>query len=139
MKIIKYPNEILRQKAKDYLITRDKKIVNSIIDTLRELPYCSALTAPEVGISFKIIVIKEGYEYKTYFNPKLLHKEGKQILEEGCLCLPDVWKKIERPRIIKVEYKNIHGKKHTRQIYGQPAGIFMHCLDHLNGKLIIDY
>jgi len=131
MQIQKYPTN----KAKEYSIPKDKKLLNEIKFTLKDLPYnCLAISAPVLGIPLRIIVMKESYEYKFYINPKVLKKEGEQIFEEGCLCIPDKWKKVKRPRIILVEYSNQNGKRLTKQLFGQSAAIFMHQFDHLEGK-----
>ena len=131
MKIQKYPTA----KAKEYSIPRDKKLLDEIKFTLKELPYyCLAISAPVLGIPFRIIVMKESYEYKFYINPRILRKEGEQLFEEGCLCIPDEWKKVKRPNIILIEYINQNGKRLKKRLFGQGAAIFMHQFDHLEGK-----
>jgi len=97
------------------------------------------LAAPQVGILQRIIIVKDAQENHGFLNPEILSKSRKQATdEEGCLSLPGIFLKIKRAKEIEVAAKTIEGKTVRIQATGLGARIFLHEIDHLNGKLIID-
>lgn len=138
--ILKFPDPRLRGKAREAVIGNDsKQIVSVMKKALRQEPLTAGLAAPQLGIPLRIILIREAYGSYLYYNPKILRKEGEQVLEEGCLSCPDVFRKVKRAFKIEVEYQDRDGKRKQKTFVGQPAMIFQHEYDHLEGRLIIDY
>lgn len=155
MKIVKYPNDILRVKTenvKDF----NKEIKDLAISMFETLESADGLglAAPQVGISKSVIVI--GYEpneekkkkhpdlvsiAKTVLiNPKITWKSNSTYLDkEGCLSFPDVEYDVPRAKKIHFEFYDVNGVRQTMKAKGLLARLVQHEIDHLIGKLIVDY
>ena len=147
MEILLVPNKFLRQKAlKLSKITKeDIKIANQMMDTMIKAPGVG-LAANQVGILKQIVTInfedKENNKSANYilFNPEIIeYSSEKIILEEGCLSLPEQYADVERLKQIIVEYTNENEKLIKKEIDGYEARILQHEIDHLSGKLFVDY
>jgi peptide deformylase len=104
------------------------------------------LAANQVGILKQIVTIsfedKANNKQKNYilFNPSIINYSKETIvMEEGCLSLPDQYADVERPKKITIEYIDKNKKLITRKVDGFEARILQHEIDHLSGKLFIDY
>ena len=104
------------------------------------------LAANQIGILKKIITvhiqdeIKNSDKIYALFNPKIIsYSEKKIIMEEGCLSLPKQYADIERPEEIIVEYLNEKNEKIKEKKNGFEARVLQHEIDHLQGKLFVDY
>lgn len=151
-KLIYYPNEILRQEAK--LVTDFTPDLIELANDMREIMKGNVgmgLAAPQLGDSRQLIVIE--YEPQTendvedisipftiLVNPKIVstNKET-NILEEGCLSVPYVEIPISRPTRATIAAQDVHGQPITIKAKGLLARILQHEIDHLHGKLILDY
>jgi peptide deformylase len=147
MEILLVPNELLRKKAKRLIniTSEDIIIANQMMDTMIKAPGVG-LAANQVGILKQIITInfedKENSKRANYilFNPSILeYSEDKVIMEEGCLSLPEQYADIERPKKIFLEYIDENQKTIKKEIDGYEARILQHEIDHLSGKLFVDY
>ncbi len=142
-----YGDEILRQKAKK--ITKIDDILLRFIEDMFETMKQSdgiGLAATQVGKRIQVLVADisevEGYENTKpmiVINPKILLSEGEMEMEEGCLSLPGLRVNVRRPERIKLKYNDIELKEHIEDFDGLMARVLQHEIDHLNGKLIIDY
>ena len=102
------------------------------------------LAAPQVGVVSRLLVmdcIKEGTpEPMVLINPELLWaSEDLHGYEEGCLSIPDQYAEIKRPAAVKVRWLGLDGAMQERQFQGLWATCVQHEMDHLDGKLFIDY
>jgi len=96
------------------------------------------ISANQCGLPYRVFVMNAD-ELIPCFNPKIVDVSEEQVyLEEGCLSYPDLYVKIKRPRRIKVRYTEPNGNTITRIFEGMTARVFLHELDHLNGKSYID-
>ena len=147
MEILLVPNELLRQKANRLIniTSEDIKIANQMMDTMIKAPGVG-LAANQVGILKQIITInfedKENDKRANYilFNPSIIeYSEEKVIMEEGCLSLPEQYANIERPKKIILQYIDENQKNIKKEIDGYEARILQHEIDHLSGKLFVDY
>ena len=147
MEILLVPNATLRQKAKRLtkITKEDIKIANQMMDTMNKAPGVG-LAANQVGILKQIVTInfqdKENDKTIKYilFNPLIIeHSQEKITMEEGCLSLPEQYANIERPKQIIIEYTDENEKLIKREIDGYEARILQHEIDHLSGKLFVDY
>ena len=147
MEILLVPNELLRKKANKLIniTSEDIKIANKMMDTMIKAPGVG-LAANQVGILKQIITInfedKENDKRANYilFNPSIIeYSEEKVIMEEGCLSLPEQYADIERPKQIVLEYMDENQKSIKKEIDGYEARILQHEIDHLSGKLFVDY
>lgn len=141
MKILEYPNEILRKKStevKDPTSTEIKQLILEMTQTLRANNGLG-LAAPQVGKNIRLCIIEIQNELFVLINPevKSLSKE-KIISEEGCLSFPNKFLNIPRHKRIKIKATDATGKKQIIRARGLLARAMQHEIDHLNGVLIVD-
>ncbi|MCX5702602.1 MAG: peptide deformylase, partial [Candidatus Omnitrophica bacterium] len=91
------------------------------------------------GINERMIVADIGSGLYKLINPKIVKKEGHQILEEGCLSIPGICIKVKRARKILLEAQDEYGKPATIEAQDLLACVFQHEIEHLRGKMIVDY
>ena len=96
------------------------------------------LASPQVGILKRLIVIDIGEEPIVAINPVIENEEGNIEDIEGCLSVPDLRGKVDRPESIKVKYMNQLGEEINVSVGGYVARVFCHEIDHLNGILYTD-
>ena len=143
MKILLYPDQILRQKAAKIVFNGTKdwgEVANEMVKTMRESGGVG-LSGPQVGISSRIIVITSGYEsFSVFLNPEIIIPNGARNISdiEGCLSLPGITGKVARPHIVMVYYQDIAGNNHKFLANGLVSRIILHEYDHLNGVLFPD-
>ena len=147
MEILLVPHPILRQKAKKLksVTAEDIKTANLMMESMIKAPGVG-LAANQVGILKQIITINfednENNKKANYilFNPKIIeYSQETVVMEEGCLSLPEQYADVERPKDIVLEYINENNKTIKKQIDGYEARILQHEIDHLSGKLFVDY
>ena len=148
MKQILYvPHPTLRQVSQDLkdIQKEDLLIAEEMMDIMIRAPGVG-LAANQIGILKKIVTIniqnKEINLDKKYvlFNPKIISYSKETIMmEEGCLSIPDQYAKINRPKGITLEYFNEKKKSIKMKVDGIEARVLQHEIDHLSGKLFIDY
>ena len=97
------------------------------------------LAAPQVGINEQIFVVDTGRDVFAVINPKILKHSGGDVMEEGCLSIPNVHVAIKRATSIEVEFTDENNRRVKAKLSGLAAKVFQHENDHLLGKLIIDY
>ena len=85
-----------------------------------------------------MVDIGDGWD--AYINPEIIEKSDEIIVgEEGCLSIPEVFEEVPRPRWIKIKYQDFNGNYHEELKEDYAARVFAHEIDHLEGKLFIDY
>lgn len=125
-----------------------KQLAEDMLETMLESDGVG-LAAPQVGVSKRFVVIgipvdDNGDQGKLHVfnmvNPEIID-EGEEIdlLEEGCLSLPEITVNVERPTKIVVEYQNLDGETIELEAEGMFAKVIQHEIDHLDGVLITDY
>ena len=140
MEVLRFPNPVLRKKC-EKVETVDEEI-KKIARDMAETMYAEngiGLAAPQVGISKRIFVVDVDEELITVINPEISVSGEKEIMEEGCLCLPKVSVEIERLSNAQVKGLDIDGKEILIEAVDLLARAFQHETDHLNGMLIIDH
>jgi peptide deformylase len=139
LKIVKFPDPILRKKAKEVtkITPALVKLVNDMIETMHRAPGVG-LAAPQVKKSLRIIVVDVGQGPLALINPKILEKSGSQVFTEGCLCLPGVEAPVERAAQVKVRATDVTGTEGTIEASGFLATVLQHEIDHLEGIVFID-
>ena len=146
-KILFVPHPKLRQKSKTIINVTQSEIDLSkkMIDIMLEAPGVG-LAANQIGILKRIVTVSIHDEEKkidniyVLYNPKIKsYSKGKIIMEEGCLSLPKQYADIERPESITVEYINEKNEIIEEKKNGFEARVLQHEIDHLDGKLFIDY
>ncbi|MCM8779905.1 MAG: peptide deformylase [Candidatus Omnitrophica bacterium] len=140
MKIRTYPDPVLRQKAKP--VSQVTAEIREILKEMSKAMYLGmgiGLAAPQVGISKQLIVIDAGEGLKCFVNPKIIQKKGSSVLEEGCLSFPGISVRVKRAAEVKVEAMDENGAPLNMTGRGLMAHVLQHEIDHLRGRLIIDY
>jgi peptide deformylase len=138
-----YGDPILRQKAQP--IDDFGEELQSLIDDMVRIMYAedgAGLAGPQIGVSKRIFVGDDnsGDGWRVYINPEILElSEEKEVAEEGCLSVPDIFENVERAKTIKVRYNDREGNVHEENLSSYKARIFQHETDHLNGTLFIDH
>ena len=147
MEILSVPHPVLRQKAIRLKTVKEEdiKIANQMMEVMIKAPGVG-LAANQVGILKQIVTInfedKENNKHSNYilFNPSIIkYSKEKVIMEEGCLSLPEQYADIERSKEIVVEYIDENKKTIKKEVNGYEARILQHEIDHLSGKLFVDY
>ena len=97
------------------------------------------LAAPQVGVSRRFFVMDAGDKVRKVINPEILSSGNSTAeMEEGCLSVPGIHKKVRRPKRIQVRYQNETGEVISEELKDYPARVFQHEFDHLNGVLFVD-
>ena len=145
--ILYVPDPILRQTSENIkkITSKEIDISKKMIDLMLKAPGVG-LAANQIGILKKIVTINlpndnnEKNKIYTLFNPIITsYSKKKVIMEEGCLSIPKQFADIERPENITIEYLNEKNEKIKEKKQGYEARILQHEIDHLYGRLFIDY
>lgn len=144
-KIYHYPDPVLARKA-DRVELFDEAL-STLARDMAETMYAApgvGLAAPQVGVSKRLIVLdcsprEEGPGLVVAVNPDLVSGEGETFEEEGCLSVPGYYARIERHARVTVRFQDLQGQDHLLEAEGLWAICFQHEIDHLDGKLFIDY
>jgi peptide deformylase len=146
LSIVTLPDPLLRRVSEPVEQVDDtlRKLIDDMLDTMYAAPGVG-LAAIQVGVPKRLIVLDvagEGEERKpiSMVNPVILTLGAeKRVYEEGCLSIPDVRVEIERPATVRVRYVDRDGKTQELDANGLLATVIQHEMDHLDGKLIIDF
>jgi peptide deformylase len=146
LNIITLPDPMLRQKSEP--LERVDSEVRLLIDDMLETMYAApgiGLAAIQVAVPKRLLVLDIAEESAprapiAMVNPEILHLgSGTRVYEEGCLSLPGVRIDIERPTSLTVRYIDRNGERQQLEASGLLATAIQHEVDHLDGKLIIDF
>ena len=135
-----FPDPVLRKKAQDINNVGDdeRKTLSDMAETMY-IKGGIGLAANQVGISKRMIVADIGDGLMKLINPSVVKKDGGETQEEGCLSLPETCVNVKRAKKVVVEYLNEKGEPSKIAASGLLARVLQHEIDHLSGKLIIDY
>lgn len=120
-----------------------KKLAADMLETMYDAPGIG-LAAPQVGVTKRVLVmdcIKDGPpEPMVLINPQILwSSEDLSSYDEGCLSIPDQYAEVKRPAVVKVRWTDLDGAEQEQTFEGIWATCVQHEMDHLEGKLFIDY
>ncbi len=140
MQIVKYPDAGLRKKCGPVgkITDKEKEFFAAMLGIMR-LNNGVGLAAPQLGVLSRIIVADTGDGPVALANPRILERKGKGVLNEGCLSVPGVFVDVVRPDFIAVSGINDKNSYVEIKAEGLMARVIQHEIDHLDGKLIIDY
>uniref|UniRef100_A0A486XXG1 Peptide deformylase n=1 Tax=Rheinheimera sp. BAL341 TaxID=1708203 RepID=A0A486XXG1_9GAMM len=141
--VLHYPDERLRTIAKpvDVVNADIKQLVADMLDTM----YAEngiGLAATQVNVHLRVVVIdisEDRNEPMVFINPEIIARSGDTSYEEGCLSVPQSYAKVERAAEITVKAQDKNGNSFELKADGLLAICLQHELDHLVGKLFIDY
>jgi len=140
LKILKFPNPILLRSSRtvEAVKPEERELLDSMLETMR-FNQGIGLAAPQLGISKRIIVIDIGKGPIELINPVIKKRIGLERGEEGCLSLSGITVMIKRAK--KISYKGLD--REGRLVEGEAEGLLaraiQHEIDHLDGRLLIDY
>lgn len=141
LNIILYPDSKLRKKSINIKNVNDKFIQQLIADMILTMQEANGigLAAPQVGENINLILVDGGSGIKIFINPVIIYRsKNKNIFEEGCLSIPEVFGNVLRPEKVWVFYRDEKNKFHFKISSGLEARILQHEVDHLRGVLFID-
>lgn len=141
--VLHFPDERLRTVAKpvEKITEEIKQIAADMIETMYD-ENGVGLAATQVNFHQRLVVIDVSDtrdQPLVLINPNIIDASGVEISEEGCLSVPDTNADVERAEFVTLEYLNLEGEKQVVQADGLFAVCIQHELDHLKGKLFIDY
>ncbi|WP_226625938.1 peptide deformylase [Alloyangia pacifica] len=121
-------------------------LADDMLETMYDAPGIG-LAAPQIGVLERLIVLDcarpddgETPRPLVMFNPKVIaSSDERNVYEEGCLSIPEQYAEVERPKMVEVEWLDRDGKLHKEEFDGLWATCVQHEIDHLDGKLFIDY
>jgi peptide deformylase len=144
LNILEFPDPRLRTKAKPVADVDDniRQIIANMFDTMYAAPGIG-LAATQVDIHQQIIVMdisEDKNEPLVFINPVItVQDESLDTYDEGCLSVPGFYESVERPIGIKIEALDQYGDPFVMEPEGLLAVCIQHEIDHLNGKLFVDY
>jgi peptide deformylase len=142
--VLEFPDPRLRTRAapvKEFDAAL-KQLVGDMFETMYAAPGVG-LAATQVNVHKQLIVMDVGGAEtrlpQVYINPEILSRDGVEVSEEGCLSVPNVFEDVERSARVRVRAKDADGQVFERDLDGLAAVCLQHEMDHLAGKLFVDY
>lgn len=143
LEVLHFPDARLRKKAApvETIDTEIKSLAADMLDTM----YAEngiGLAATQVNIQKRVVVIDLSEQRNSpmcLINPQIINSQGTEQMQEGCLSVPGYFDLVERAEKITYRYINLDGESITADADGLLAVCVQHEIDHLNGKLFIDY
>jgi peptide deformylase len=141
--ILNYPDPRLHTVAKPVQAVNMEiqRLVSDMAETMYAAPGIG-LAATQVNQHIQLILVdtsKEQNDLQVFINPKIVAKIGEQEYEEGCLSVPGIYENVTRAEKITVEALDVNGKKFKLQAEGLLAVCIQHEMDHLLGKVFVEY
>jgi len=143
LEILEYPDERLRTVAKP--IERFDSDLRQLVDDMLETMYDAqgiGLAATQVNVHQRLLVLDVSDTRdspRVYVNPQIVEAEGSETCEEGCLSVPGIYAEVSRADRIRVVASDAQGQLFEEELTGLHAVCLQHEMDHLNGKLFVDY
>ena len=141
--ILEFPDPKLRTRAIPVETVDDE--LNTLIDDMFETMYAApgiGLAATQVDVHKRLLVVdvsSDNSEPNALINPVIIELDGETITEEGCLSVPGYYEEVKRAEHIRVRFLDRKGEEAELQAEGLLAVCIQHEIDHLDGKLFVDY
>jgi len=141
--ILHYPDVRLHTKAQPVAVVDDR--VRQLVKDMAETMYAApgvGLAATQVNVHERIVVIdvsETKSELRALINPVILERSGEQLCEEGCLSVPGIYEEVTRAEWVRVRALNENGEVIEFEAEGLLAVCVQHELDHLDGKVFVEY
>lgn len=141
--ILNYPDPRLHTVAKP--VKEVDASLRRLIDDMAETMYAApgiGLAATQVNQHIQLLIIDTSEskdQLQVFINPKILEKDGEQVYEEGCLSVPGIYESVTRAEKVLVEAVNREGKTFTLEAHGLLSVCIQHEMDHLLGKVFVEY
>lgn len=143
LKILEFPDPRLRKKAVPVDAVDDdlRRLIDDMFETMYAAPGIG-LAATQVDVHRRVLVADVSVDKdspRVLVNPEILAKDGVAVTEEGCLSVPGYYEEVERAEHVKVRYLDRDGTAREEDLEGLLAVCVQHEIDHLDGKLFVDY
>jgi peptide deformylase len=143
LKILEFPDPRLRTKATPVETVDDelRRLIGDMFETMYEAPGIG-LAATQVDVHKRLLVADvspDKSEPHVLINPEILEKDGITVTDEGCLSVPGYYEEVERAQHIRVRFLDRDGETREMEAEGLLAVCIQHEMDHLEGKLFVDY
>lgn len=140
-----YPDPVLRVQCRAVTGFDEslRKLVDDMIETMHAAPGIG-LAAPQVGVDLRVAVVdlsvgEEPDGLHVFINPEIVQRRGQETDVEGCLSLPGITDKVERPTFVRIKAVDLEGKPFEVEAEDWLARAICHELDHLDGVLFVDH
>lgn len=143
LEILEFPDPRLRTRAVP--VTVFDAALLRLVDDMFETMYAApgiGLAASQVDVHRRLLVMDVSPAHDeplVFINPEILAREEVGVMEEGCLSVPGIYDEVERAQRIRVRAQDRHGAVFERELEGIAAVCLQHEMDHLDGKLFVDY
>lgn len=143
LKILHFPDPRLRKKATPISNVTDE--IRQLADDMLETMYAApgvGLAANQINVQKRLVVIDTSEDKSSplvLINPEIINKQGEREHEEGCLSVPEAYEMVTRADTIKVKALNRDGEEFELEADELLATCIQHEIDHLDGKLFVDY
>jgi peptide deformylase len=143
LNILHYPDPRLRNRAEPVERVDDeiRRLADDMLETMYDAPGIG-LAAIQVGVAKRLIVLditEERQHPRCLINPVILESSGAEKMDEGCLSVPGIYEPVERAARIRYRALNRDGEEFEDEAEGLLAVCIQHEIDHLDGKLFVDY
>jgi peptide deformylase len=143
LNILEFPDPRLRKKARPVESVDDalRQLIDDMFETMYAAPGIG-LAATQVDVHQRLLVADVSVEKNqpwVLVNPEILEKDGFAVTEEGCLSVPGYYEEVERAEHVRVRFTDSTGKAIEEDFEGLLAVCVQHEIDHLDGKLFVDY
>ena len=143
LKILQYPDERLHKVAASVNDINDntRKLIKNMAETMYSAPGVG-LAATQVDVHQRIIVIdtsEKCNDLLVLINPEIINQSGESEFEEGCLSVPGIYDRVHRSKFVTVKAQNAKGELFTIEASGLLAVCIQHEMDHLLGKVFVEY
>ena len=144
--ILEFPDPRLRTKAAEVDVrwleqVETQQLIDDMFETMYEAPGIG-LAASQVDVHRRFMVIdvsEDRTQPRVFVNPRITARSGEQVYQEGCLSVPGIFADVTRSNEISVSALDRHGVAFELQVDGLLAVCIQHEMDHLEGKLFVDY
>ena len=143
LNILEYPDPRLRTKAEPIAGVDDelRQLAADMLETMYAAPGIG-LAATQVNVHRRMLVADISEQQDTphiFINPEILERRGTEVMEEGCLSVPGFYESVSRSDWIRVRALGLDGETFEMEVDGLLAVVIQHEMDHLEGKLFVDY
>lgn len=143
LRILEYPDPRLRTRAQPVEKVDDeiRRLAADMLETMYAAPGIG-LAATQVDVHKRLLVVDvsdDRSQPHCLINPEIMEKDGVEVMEEGCLSVPGIYEKVERADHIRVRALGTDGEQLEMEADGLLAVCIQHEMDHLEGKLFVDY
>jgi len=143
LKILEFPDPRLRTRAAPVEAVDDelRRLIGDMFETMYEAPGIG-LAATQVDVHKRLLVADvspDKSEPHVLINPEIIEKDGVTVTDEGCLSVPGYYEEVERAQHIRVRFLDRDGEPREMEAEGLLAVCIQHEMDHLEGKLFVDY